>query len=57
MENLDSGAVEEWTNGSRIAAGATTQEGLYLGKCATVAGAELAGIFLGWERSSTPGTG
>jgi len=57
VENLDSGAVEEWTNGSRIAAGATTQEGLYLGKCATVAGAELAGIFLGWERSSTPGTG
>jgi len=53
IEELDVDLVEEWTDGSRIggrAAGATREEGMYLGALATIADAETAGVALAWER-------
>jgi len=53
IEELDVDSVEEWTDGSRIggrAAGATGEEGMYLGALATIADAEAAGVALAWER-------
>jgi len=56
IEELDIDSVEEWTDGSRIggrAAGATGEEGMYLGTLATIADAEAAGVALVWERCDT----
>jgi len=56
IEELVEERVEEWSDGSRMegrAAGATRQEGLYLGEWATVADAEEVGVMLSWENSNT----
>jgi len=50
IEELDVDSVAEWTDGSRIggrAAGATREEGVYLGALATIAGAEAEGTGMG----------
>jgi len=53
VKELAEEEVEEWTDGSRIdgiAAGATRDEGAYLGEWATVADAEEAGVMKAWEK-------
>jgi len=56
IEELDIEAVEEWTDGSRIGgrvAGATREEGMYLGTLATIEDAEAAGVALALEKCDT----
>jgi len=53
---MEEGAVEEWSDGSRLegrAAGGTRTEAMYLGTMATVADAEEVGVTLAWERCDT----